>query len=239
MGDRIRLRPEAATDIPTLARWFSDPEVTHWLHLSEMPRATIESETEKFERHQRDGERHDWIIETLDDTPIGGISLVGIDPVHFRAELGISIGEKEYWSGGYGTEAIRVILRHAFTDLGLNRVQLIADHDNDRAIRCYEKCGFRHEGVLRGHRLRYGKPLDMVMMGVLKSDLVSEKPPCPRCRKADRVVPIEYGYPAPDAWKDEEDGKVVLGGCVVGAVEPSHHCRRCKMDYGLAHLGAG
>lgn len=167
-GERIRLRPEAEADIPNLVRWFGDPEVTHWLHLSEMPRATIESETERFERHQRDPERRDWIIETLDGVPIGGVSLVGIDPVHLRAELGISIGDSSFWSGGYGTEAIRLTLGYGFEELGLNRVHLIADADNPRAIRCYEKCGFAHEGVLRGHRLRYGKPLDMVMMAVLK-----------------------------------------------------------------------
>ena len=54
--------------------------------------------------------------------------------------------------------------------MGLRRVQLITDEDNARGIRCYEKCGFVREGLLRAHRLRYGKPLNMVIMGVLKEE---------------------------------------------------------------------
>ena len=46
----------------------------------------------------------------------------------------------------------------------------LADADNARGIRCYERCGFRHEGLLRAHRLRYGKPLDMVTMGILREE---------------------------------------------------------------------
>ena len=169
-GDLTRLRPRAAEHTPLFVRWYSDPDVLHWLHLSEMPLPTMESESARFQAHDRDAFRRTWVIETLDGAPIGSVGLVSIDDVHFRAELAISIGEKEYWSGGYGTDAIRRVLRHAFEELELNRVYLITDLDNARAIRCYEKCGFTSEGVFRGHRLRYGEPLDMVMMGVLKGD---------------------------------------------------------------------
>lgn len=82
----------------------------------------------------------------------------------------ISIGEKECWSAGYGTDTVRTVLRYAFNELGLRRVHLITDADNARGIRCYEKCGFVREGVLRAHRLRYGQPLDMVEMAVLRED---------------------------------------------------------------------
>ncbi len=169
-GQLVRLRPAAREDVPLFVRWFNDPDVLHWLHLSEMPRPTLQSETERFERHQHDPFRRTWIIETADGEPVGNIGLVGIDDVHFRAELGISIGEKECWGRGLGTDAIRVLLRYAFTELGLRRVTLITDADNERGVRCYEKCGFRREGLLRGHRLRYGEPLDMIAMAVLKED---------------------------------------------------------------------
>jgi RimJ/RimL family protein N-acetyltransferase len=52
----------------------------------------------------------------------------------------------------------------------MRRVDLITDIDNERGIRCYEKCGFVREGVLRAHRLRYGQPLDMATMAVLRED---------------------------------------------------------------------
>jgi RimJ/RimL family protein N-acetyltransferase len=53
----------------------------------------------------------------------------------------------------------------------LRRVTLITDADNERGIRCYEKCGFVKEGVLRGHRLRHGEPLDMLAMAVLAEEV--------------------------------------------------------------------
>ena len=98
------------------------------------------------------------------------IVLIAVDAMHRRAELGIAIGEKGDWGRGYGTDAIRVILRFAFDVLKLRRVELITDVDNERGIRAYEKCGFVREGVLRAKRLRYGEPLDMLIMAVLRED---------------------------------------------------------------------
>jgi RimJ/RimL family protein N-acetyltransferase len=110
------------------------------------------------------------MIEAVDGETIGMVRLVDVDRDCGRAELAIVIGEKEYWGAGYGTEAIALVLRHGFGELGLRRVWLITDADNERGLRCYQKCGFRVEGTLRGHRTRYGEPLDMLVMGVLAED---------------------------------------------------------------------
>jgi RimJ/RimL family protein N-acetyltransferase len=166
----VRLRPVRMGDLPLLVRWYSDPDVRHWLHLSEMPLPTVESERRRQQEHSSDSTRASFIIETADGLPIGSAGLQGIDPVHSRCELGISIGEKDYWSRGFGTDAIRELLRYAFAELDLRRVELITDIDNPRAVRCYGKCGFVQEGVLRAYRLRYGQPLDMIIMSVLRED---------------------------------------------------------------------
>ena len=110
------------------------------------------------------------MIETHEARPVGHVGLLQIDPHSLRAELAISIGETDAWSRGYGTDAIRAVLRHAFETMGLRRIDLHTDADNARGIRCYEKCGFVREGVMRERRLRYGKPLDMVLMAVLKHE---------------------------------------------------------------------
>jgi len=238
-GPLVSLRPATPADVEYLVRWFNDPDVLHWLHLSEMPRPTLESESARLESHLRDPYRRSWMIDNHQGQPIGNVGLAAIDDVHFRAELYISVGERAYWSGGYGTDAIRLVLRCAFEELGLNRVFLIADADNPRAIRCYQKCGFVQEGVLRGHRLRFGEPIDMVMMSVLKGDLGYEKEaaPCPRCEQADKVIPIIYGLPGEDLEQDAKNEKVVLAGCLVGPTDPAYYCKRCGMDFGLTHLG--
>jgi diamine N-acetyltransferase len=171
-GDAIRLRAVGETDLPLLVRWLNDPDVRHWLHQSDRPDATVDSVRARF------GLVHDgfpnlvWVIETLEGRAVGRVGLIEVDPYHRRAELGISIGEKDCWSRGYGTDAIRAVLRHAFEELGLRRVGLITDADNARGIRCYEKCGFVPEGFLREHRLRYGEPLDMIAMGALRDEWV-------------------------------------------------------------------
>jgi len=170
IGTLTRLRPLQSADLPDLIRWYGDPEVNHWLHQSEYRDVSEERIRSKFgPGTEREGEVR-WIIEAADGTSIGLIRLEGIAGAHSRAELAVSIGEKAYWSRGYGTDAIRVALRHGFRELALRRVHLITDADNERGIRCYEKCGFRREGLLRSHRLRYGEPLDMVVMGVLRED---------------------------------------------------------------------
>ena len=172
----VRLRPLGPDDLPDLIRWYGDPEVNHWLHQSEYRDVSEQRVREKF--GPGTGSECDlrWIIETANGKSIGLIRLDGIEPVHGKAELALSIGEKEFWSQGYGTDAISAALRWGFVELGLRRVWLITDADNARGIRCYEKCGFRREGVLRGHRLRYGEPLDMVEMGVLLEDWLKTAP---------------------------------------------------------------
>jgi len=170
-GRIVRLQPLRREHAELEARWSADADVRHWLHRSEdgpefLTRAAVE---EKIRAVLVDPTEVRFLIEAEDGVSIGDIGLLGIHP-HARAELSIKLGEKAYWSRGYGADAIRCLLAFAFGELALRRVTLIADADNARGIRCYEKCGFRHEGVLRAHRLRYGKPIDMVAMAVLREE---------------------------------------------------------------------
>ena len=162
----VRLRPVKVSDLPLLVRWANDRDVRHWLHRSERPPSTLESERERL----RDRTWAEWCIEAADGRAIGLVRLRGIEDSQGCAELAIVIGEKGCWGRGYGTDAIRLVLRHAFGELGLRRVWLITDADNLRGQRCFQKCGFVPEALLRGHRLRYGQPLDMIAMGVLRDD---------------------------------------------------------------------
>ena len=172
----MRLRPVAEEDLPLFVRWFNDPEVRYWLSMSDAPEFTLESEEEWYDEMRADPTRVIWCIESEDGQPIGNLGLHGIDETQGRATFGISIGEKAYWGRGYGTEALREVLRYAFQEMGLRRVVLEADEDNARAIRCYEKCGFVREGLLRGHRLRGGEPVNGVVMAVLGEEWEREAP---------------------------------------------------------------
>lgn len=170
-GRLVRLRPLEERDVPFLARWYGDPEVRHWTHLSEDPpnAQTLEAHRDRYHRMRDDPRQLRWCVETTDGEAIGDLGLVDIHP-HGRAELAITIGEKAYWGRGYGTDAIKLTLRFAFEHLNCRRVYLITDEDNLRAHRSFAKCGFVREGLLRSHRLRYGQPLNMLVMGVLRND---------------------------------------------------------------------
>ncbi len=104
------------------------------------------------------------------DRHIGNIHLTDIDWVSRHAHLGIFIGETQYQSKGYGQQAVRLMLHHAFADLGLHRVDLSVLDDNPRAIRAYEKCGFVIEGRLRQHAFKRGQFRDLILMGICASD---------------------------------------------------------------------
>ena len=156
--------------MPLFVLWLNDPDVRYWLSMADGPEFTLESEQEWYEEMRADPWRLVWCIETEDGQPIGNLGLLEIEETHGRATLGIAIGEKDFWGRGYGTEAIRQVLRYAFEEIELRRVALGADEDNARGIRCYEKCGFVREGLLRGYRVRRGQPVNGVVMAVLRED---------------------------------------------------------------------
>jgi RimJ/RimL family protein N-acetyltransferase len=133
---------------------------------------TMEAIRERFEIMRDDPFTEVWRIDA-DGSPIGQIELVGIHELQRRAEVHLSIGEKDVWGRGHGTRAVRLVLQHALEDLRLRRVFAMADADNARVIRLFEKCGFAREGLLREHRLRHGRPVDMVVMGLLGREYVA------------------------------------------------------------------
>jgi RimJ/RimL family protein N-acetyltransferase len=172
-GEKVVLRAPGHADLPTFVRWFNDQEVMRFLAMDMWP-MSMESEEKWFERIVEQKNRT-LTIETLPSegrpgVAIGNISLMDGDNRSQRAELGIVIGEKEYWSHGYGTDAIKTLLRYAFDELNYHRVFLRVYAANARAIRCYEKCGFRLEGRLREHVFRNGVWHDELMMGVLRDE---------------------------------------------------------------------
>ncbi len=167
-GERVRLRPLEERDLPQFVEWLADREVTRWLAGIVDP-PTLEDEYEWYERRRSDPDSVMWAIETADGRLLGNVELRLAPPAR-RAEMGIAVQDKTQWSKGYGTDAARLVLDYAFKELGLNRVELTTDEENARAVRCYEKCGFVREGLLRQHRLIEGRFGNTIVMGVLRED---------------------------------------------------------------------
>lgn len=130
-------------DAEMCLRWVSDPAVHVFLGLLE-PARTLEQERSWIssilidKQHQRS-----FVIETEKGDPIGTCGLRAIDRENGTALFGIMIGEKRSWDQGYGTAATRALIEYAFQELDLREVRLSCHRENRRAIRCYEKAGFR------------------------------------------------------------------------------------------------
>ena len=167
-GKTIRLRAIERSDIPAFVRWFNDPEVRQYLEMY-FPMSQAQEE-HWFEAQLGDDGRRIFGIETLDGVLLGNIGLHDINWKERFTELGIVIGEKESWSQGYGTDAIRTLLRFAFQQMNLHRVFLRVFEYNRRAMRCYEKCGFQLEGRLRQAHFHEGKYYDTLIMGILQEE---------------------------------------------------------------------
>ena len=168
LGKKTRLRAIERGDILRFVKWLNDPEVRRYLAMY-MPLSQAEEE-KWFERQLEDQNSKVFAIETEEGVHIGNIGLHNIDWKNRKAILGIFIGEKEYWGQGYGSDAIRALLGFAFREMSLHRVYLSVYDYNERAIRCYEKCGFRHEGRLRKAHFSDGRYHDELMMGILREE---------------------------------------------------------------------
>lgn len=110
--------------------------------------------------------RPDFGIVDQSGALIGCVRLWRISRINRNAMLTIFLGERARWGRGLGTEALRLCLRYGFDELSLERIELHVFSFNKRAIRAYEKVGFRTEGIRRGALYRDGEFHDILVMGL-------------------------------------------------------------------------
>jgi RimJ/RimL family protein N-acetyltransferase len=172
-GELVRLRKLERGDLSLIHRWVNDREVVAWSRFSpDLMQSLVEVERE-FERELTGDERErtTYVIEEkATKRAIGWCVLRTWDRKHVNTNVGISIGEKELWGKGLGTDAMRALLEIAFDQQGWHRAELWTLADNERAIRSFEKCGFRREGLQKEAAYYDGAYHDVVLMGLLKSE---------------------------------------------------------------------
>jgi diamine N-acetyltransferase len=180
-GDRLRFRAIEREDLPAFVKWLNNPEVRAGLSLY-LPGSMMDEEEwfEGMRKHPPD--EHNLAIEIRQPPDklgeptwkmIGGTGFVNLDSRNRSAEFGIVIGDKSCWDQGYGTEAVRLLVKHGFNTLNLNRIYLRVLENNPRAIRAYEKASFSHEGRQRRAEYKDGKYLDLLVMSILKDEFVN------------------------------------------------------------------
>ena len=164
-GARIVLRDKRLEDAEQDYIWRSDPELAR-LDAAYPLTMTFERFLKIFQdqlRYPTPGSHH-FATETLDGKFIGNCMYYDLDSVNMEAELGIVLGDRDYWSNAYGYDAVVTLLEYMFDERNLKKVYLHTLEWNKRAQRCFEKCGF--VPVRQVRRLSH----DFIRMEVLRDD---------------------------------------------------------------------
>jgi RimJ/RimL family protein N-acetyltransferase len=169
-GEKVRLVPiDAERDSILFSLWHRNSEYSRLLD-SDPARQFSSIATKKW--IEENELAHDFVsfgIQSIEDgTILGDIGLGDFSGQFTNTFVGLGIGDPQYWGKGYGSDAMRIILRYAFEILNFHRVSLTVFEYNTRAIRSYEKCGFQHEGRLREFLSREGRRWDLLFMGITR-----------------------------------------------------------------------
>ncbi len=167
-GPRVRLTALRPEDTPAVVRWYEDSDFTrHYDAEPAFPRTSARLQTYLTDASKAENGYIFGIRLHHSDDLIGLIELDSILWSSRASWLAVGIGEAAYRGQGYGGEALGLMLRFAFHEINLHRVQLSVFSYNERAIRLYERLGFMREGVMREFLQRDGQRFDLLVYGLL------------------------------------------------------------------------
>ncbi len=172
IGERIYLSPMGASDeeIEKFTEWMNDFEITDYTARTSQITTYI-SEKEWLLNTAKDNKNINFnIVELKTDKLIGTISLLKLNHVNRNAELGIFIGDAKFRGNGYGEESINLILDYGFNYLNLHSIFLDVFSINERAHKCYLKCGFKDARYFRDSIFINGKYYDRLGMDILENE---------------------------------------------------------------------
>jgi len=170
-GKRIILRRLLEEDWETWYRWICDPQVTAYMNPGlGVPSSALEVKEAIRRYAQSSQDRISFTVTTQEGHPLGVAQFIHLDLWARKAEFAILVGEAEYRGKGYGEEITRLMLQFAFNRLNLHKVWLTVDEDNVPGIRCYEKVGFRHDGILRDEIYKNGRYVNRLIMSILAEE---------------------------------------------------------------------
>ena len=203
VGNRVRFRAIEEGDLPVLAQWMNDPDISHSVVGWSFP-VTLAGQREWFARSLHDAKNQRWMVETHDGDVIGLTGLWDIDLRNRHALTALKIGAKDVQGKGYGSDAILTLMSYAFFEVGLNRLWGEILPYNVASYKAYvERCGWRVEGVLRQHAYRSGTLHDVLRVGILRDEFVALPNAAPYIPKSEsqRVVVQRAHVPTELDWE--------------------------------------
>ena len=167
--DGIYIRPITIDDTDALLSWRNSSGVKQFFIYQE--EITKEDHLNWLKHKVETGKVVQFIIvEVETDTPIGTVYIQDIDHVHKKAEYGILICDSAKRGKGYGTLAANLMIKYAFEEMKLHRVYLRVIEGNERAIKSYEKAGFKKEALLHDDVCINGVYKNIILMGIVNGE---------------------------------------------------------------------
>ena len=170
-GEKVRLRAYTKDDLPLARGYINELDVSQRLRPSILFPLRPEDEEKWYQSLDANSDKiYSFAIESKKDKSyLGGCGIQEIDAKNRTASLGIFLGKK-HWGKGYGKDALNVLVSFCFNEVNLNKIRLSVFSFYKPAIHCYEKAGFKTEGVLRQEIYRQEKYHDTIIMGMLRCE---------------------------------------------------------------------
>ena len=172
-GKKTMLRSYEKKDITLVNKWFSDLDIKYLLspgQISPMNSQSGEQFVEKCINNKDRDNSQTFAIESDKGIYIGGCGYFKVNPRNSTCYIHIAIGDPDYQNKGYGTDALKTLCNYLFNEVNIRKIQLEVLAYNMRAIRCYEKLGFKHEGRRCEQIYRNGKYYDECLLALFKKE---------------------------------------------------------------------
>lgn len=174
-GKFVTLRAIEKEDLPILKKWANTPEIQYWLGGWHFP-INENDQLKWFASLSSSSLNQRFIIETEDLGVIGTANLVNIDWKNKNAFHGMLLGDKNIRGKGYGSDTVEAIMKYAFEELGLERLDSSIIGYNEASKKLYlTKCGWQYEGVKKNFYFRKNKFWDKLIVGITKQDYYNHK----------------------------------------------------------------
>ncbi len=166
-GKKVNLRAVEKESIEQFRQWRNRPELRKYFREYRELSSTMQNAW--YENRVLSDDKQVNFEIRFKDALVGHCGLYYIDWIHRHAEFGIYIGDDSFRSGGFGSDALRTLVKYGFNDLNLNKIWCEVYTNND-ALDVYRHIGFKDEGVLRQHYYNEGQYWDSTMLSMLKSE---------------------------------------------------------------------
>lgn len=171
-GKLVTLRAIEREDLPLLNQWANDPEIQYWLGGWHFP-TNLDDQQKWYSSLSANSLHQRFIIETRDLGIIGTANLIDIDWKNRHAHHGMMLGDKEIRGKGYAVDTVMAIMKYAFEELGLVRLDGSMIEYNVASIKMYlGKCGWKEEGQKKNWYFRKNRFWNSIIVGITKEDYI-------------------------------------------------------------------